>query len=391
MPTCYAGRTRENHTRMGAQLGLMLLPLLAMTVAQATALPRFSLLTGTHCSACHFSPHGSGIRTELGWSAMNQVGAFDPADSSGIGALFSAASNTYFDGLLTVGFDARLQMARLGVPPGLPERKIIPMQVAPYLGVSLMEEELRGYVMYNAGPTRYPGQGHVEAAVIYQPEILWPSLQAGLFQPPIGIRYDDHTMFTRRNAPSNSYLIPPNFTELGAQVNYETSWASASAGVFSAHNLSMADPTVESNKPTLSGQVMLWPQLLDEGINGELGATALVNGDFRMINLFAGIGLSDQATLNAEVMLSKNAAERSITNFTVQGSYQTTQWLALEARYERGKTTLPGANDEEAESIVVGAQIFPIPFVELRPEYRLFTKKDVYRLGQYTLQLHLFY
>src|SRR5687768_5440363 len=43
---------------------------------EALALPRFSLVSGTRCSACHFTPHGGGIRTELGWSMMNEVGAF---------------------------------------------------------------------------------------------------------------------------------------------------------------------------------------------------------------------------------------------------------------------------------------------------------------------------
>jgi len=376
--------------RMSQRRGLLLALLLTLANTSALALPRFSLLTGTHCSACHFSPTGGGIRTELGWGYMNQTGALNPSNY-GLEALFGATSNTYIDNILTLGFDARLQVARLGIPPGLPPRRVIPMQLAPYAGVTLFEEQLRGYVMYNAGPTRYPGQGQVEGAVLYQPDVLWPSLQVGNFQPPIGVRYDDHTMFTRRNAPSNSYLIPPNFAEPGIQINYEKSWVSGSIGMFSAHSLSEADPTVQSTRPTLSGRIEFWPQLLDEGINGQVGASALVNGDFRMINLFAGVGLSDQATLAAEVMLSKNAAERSITNLMVQGSYQVSPWLALEGRYERGRTVLPGLEDTEAESIVVGTQFFPIPFLEIRPEYRLFTKKDVYRMGQYTVQFHLFY
>lgn len=322
---------------------------------------------------------------------MNQTSALDPADY-GIESLFAANSNTFFDGLLTFGLDGRVQFARLGRPPGMPPRKAIPMQAAPYLGVSLFEGEVQAYATYNAGPQRFPGQESFEGAVIYQPDILGPLLRVGYFQPAIGLRYDDHTMFTRRNAPATTYIIPPAFAEAGAEISYEGShWISTGLGVFAAHNLAEADPTVSKEKPTISGRFMVWPQLLDEGINGELGATALLNGDFRMVNLFAGVGVADVATLSGEVLLSKNAADRSILNVTTQGSWQVWPWLSFEARYEHGTTSIPNNPDAKAELVVVGAQFFPLPYLEIRPEYRLFTKQGDYRLGQYTLQFHAFY
>ena len=57
-----------------------------------------------------------------------------------------------------------------------------------------------------------------------------------------------------------------------------------------------------------------------------------------------------------------------------------------------------GAQTSTTKQLVLGLQFFPIPYVELRPEYRLIRVADKtpavaneYILGQYTLQLHLFF
>src|SRR5687768_14808585 len=55
---------------------LVFLGILAAARNRADAIPRFSLISGTRCSACHFNPQGGGLRTELGWESMNEVGAW---------------------------------------------------------------------------------------------------------------------------------------------------------------------------------------------------------------------------------------------------------------------------------------------------------------------------
>ena len=63
------------------------------------------------------------------------------------------------------------------------------------------------------------------------------------------------------------------------------------------------------------------------------------------------------------------------------------------ARVERGQTQrLTETLDEVAVAwqYVAGVEFFPLPGVELRPEYRLIDTLD-YRFGQATLQVHLFY
>jgi hypothetical protein len=368
----------------------LLAALLALLLPTTTrALPRFALLTGTRCSACHYNPTGGGMRTELGWSAMNRVGAIDP-DSIGLGALFAGESNSMADGLFTLGFDTRLQSAKIGRPPN-EHRMIIPMQLAPYVAVAPLDW-LTAYGSYNVGKARYAGQTEFDAALLLQPGYTLPSLKMGYIQPSVGIRNDDHTMFIRREIAMNATpLLPPNYNEVGAELNYEgVRWLTLNAGIFSAHNLSQADPTVDESKPSYLARVQLWPQWLDEGINGQIGASYFGNGEFMMVNGFGGFGLADKATFYVEGMYSRNASERQIRNWTIQGSYQLREWLALEWRYEWGQTEDPVFGLFHANALVGGLQIFPLPSLELRPEYRYMDNEE-YRMGQWTVQLHLFY
>lgn len=395
-----SGRTTTNipyeHVRRGRgtrplpAVALLAVALLALPAEILTALPRFSLLTGTRCSACHYNPQGSGIRTELGWSTMNQVGAISPEDI-GLGSLYSGETNTFFDGLMTFGLDARLQMAKLGRPPNA-DRKVIPMQFAPGIAITPFEE-LAIYGTYNAGPTRYIGQTSYDFAVQYQPGVTLPSIRVGYIQPSTGIRHDDHTMFIRRDAAYYSTpIIPPNYNDWGGEITYEGQrWLTVNAGAFSARGLAgKTELSIDSAQPLYLARVVLWPQLLDEGLNGMLGGSYFGNGDFRMMNAFAGIGLADKATIYGEGMYLRTSDDRIIRNLMMQGSYQLAQWLALEWRYEWGLSEQAATGPFYASSFVVGTQFFLLPYLEIRPEYRYF-ENDEYGMGQYTVQVHAFY
>ena len=362
--------------------------LAVLAPAAVHALPRYALLTGTRCSACHVNPQGGSLRTELGFQTMNTVGAFD-MDSLGLGWLAAGGSNTLADGMITFGLDTRLQVAKLGRPPN-DVRRVIPMQVAPSIAIAPLDE-LVLYGTYNAGPLRYAGQTSFDAAIQYQPGITTPSIRVGYILPSVGLRYDDHTMYTRRDPTANVPLVAPNYNELGGEITYEgTRWLTVNVGVFSAHNLAKAEPTVDDSKPSYAARVMVWPRWLDEGINAEAGASVFMNGKFRMVNAFGGVGLADQATLQGEVVMAENADNRKVLNYSVLGSYQFLPWLTGCARYEHAAVDNSSGGTSTAYTYVVGAEIFPVPLFELRPEYR-YTRTDAYILGQYTIQFRIFY
>ncbi len=367
----------------------LLLITLALSTSKASALPRFALLSGARCSGCHVNIQGGGPRNELGWSTMNAVGAWT-YDELGM-EFMTAETNLFADGLYWFGLDTRLQMAKLGRPPE-DKRKIIPMQFAPSVSVA-PTDWLTMYGQYNTGPLRYPGQTRYEAAAIIQPDFLLPSLKVGHFQPTTGLRWDDHTLFVRRDpAGGGSPVIAPNYAEYGAELWYEgDALVSATAGVFTSNNLARANPGTDSSKPAFSARLMLWPQWLDEGINANVGASILTNNDFELVTAFGGVGLADVGGIEGELAMIRNGSDLRVRNFSINGYLQLWTWLIAEGRIEKGEA-FPAADATSltATSYVGGIEFFPLPYVELRPEYRYLDTEE-YTLAQYSLQLHLFY
>lgn len=410
------------------------------------ATPRQSLTAGTPCSGCHFSPNGGGGRTDLGWGSMNKVGAFN-YESIGLKALHDQKSNKIVN-LASVGFDLRLQGARLGSPTYTPDGAItypdmtwIPMQFQPYLAIKPIDS-LTIYGSVLPGPNIgggdistqvYPGMSAYEWWASYSFGATAPTLRIGKFQPTFGIRHDDHTILLRGDALNRrSPIIPPNFTEIGAEVGYQPMrWFRVEVGgfqstllqeVFDARNVS---EKIDLAPYSVVSRVTFMPQFsfggaetsmdddfddfddFDESeptepalptvLNTWFGASSYLSKQFHMLNGFVGIGSNKGLSTVAEVSFrdNPNQSQKKFQQFnTMFGvNYAWQQWLVFNARVERGQTQLlTNAVDEVAVAwqYVVGLEFFPLPFIELRPEYRLVDTLD-YRFGQATLQVHLFY
>jgi hypothetical protein len=367
---------------------------------------------------------------------MNQTGLWQwkrakpTTDTSSIDNLLGAGdqeqaatnigTNTWFDGKVVPGFDARGEIANSSTTG---KRVFIPMQFTTSIAY-IPTEQLSLYTNINLasieerirGGNLYPGQTDFDAAIQYAASPTLPSIRVGMIQPSVGIRQDDHTEYVRRvAAPTNSYpnrinLLPAYYNDFGAEVTYEgIHLLTVNAGVFNAKNLSEIEPSIlgidnpmTSNfslkHPTISGRVMLWPQSLEWGINTEVGASAMVNGDFRMFNGFAGFGLADKATFYVEGMYSDNADQRRLHNWTVIGTYKLFDWLTAHMRYDWAETEYDALSPTElgyAQMFLFGFEFYPLPYIELRPEYRQEQQTAVYGpwkfTGEYTIQLHLFY
>lgn len=366
------------------------------------AIPQFSLLSGNKCVNCHVNNQGAGLRNELGWYASQELGLLK-LDQVGLGAITKLESNGYFDGLLTLGFDFRAQSARSHKSPDA-ERKTFPMQAAIYAAVKATDwATLEG--TYNFGSVRYSGQEKYTASLLLQPEFSYPQLRIGYFQPSIGMRYDDHTMLVRQiGGAAGSSLIAPNYAELGAEINYDAvKWATLSAGVFSANNLSensvqdeegKAISLIEDKKsPSFLGRLVFWPRAFENMLNTYVGASVLNNGDFTLTNIFAGAGLTDNVSLMGEYAISDKKDLRTTENASLELTYQIMPPLLAYARAERGVTTTTATAEAVgtySNQYVFGAQIFVLPFIEVRPEYRILDT-ELFKSTRYAVQLHVFY
>lgn len=400
---------------LGLSALVMLLSL--FNVADLYALPRMSLTAGTPCAACHVNLQGGGMRTDIGWGSMAWVGALT-YDQIGLNSLNEQETNTFFDGKAAIGMDTRIQVAKLGIPvlnvlPDgsvetiQPQRRVIPMQIQPYLSVSATDT-LKLYGTYAVGPKTfdgelcdptYAGQSCFELQAIYQPSPMAPSFRIGQLQPSIGVRHDDHTILIRgdASAPRNP-IIAPNYAELGAEVQYQPIyWLQTNFGAFAPRNLAEAIPDeriVNTSDVAGLARIAFMPRWDFEGggaLLTWLGASLYTAGVFQMQNYFLGLGLLDIGSLQLEVSRTDRgiAADHKTLNFMSMLSVPIKNWLVVEGRYERAQTDRLG-DEFTTQSAVATVQFFPIPYLELRPEYRYTRTKD-YAQGQYTLQVHLFY
>lgn len=408
---------------------------LALLTGVAWATPRQSLTAGTPCVACHVNPNGGEGRTELGWSSMNHAGALT-WDQLGLKGFHDVSSNRILK-IASLGFDARLQGARLGRPQiedtagggtetTVPDMTWFPMQFQPYLTVK-PTRKVTLYGTWLMGPSTlrdgelcdpvFPGMSCVGAQVIFEPGGAAPTVRVGVFQPSIGIRHDDHTILLRGDAANRRQpVIAPGYAELGGEVIYQPrQWVRLEVGGFGTQHLEEAlnsvTRTAELWPAAYSARLTLQPHLEFGGgapaaakdefddfdaepatpfvVNTWLGASAYGSKDFMLINGFLGAGIHEGVTLMAEVAAVRRTIEHDQLNAMLNLTYTPWSWLTFALRAERASTR--EATDEFTTwQFVGGLEFFPVPYLEVRPEYRL-VETDDYRFGQATLQVHLFY
>ncbi len=392
----------------------------------ATALPRMSLTAGSPCATCHVSPQGGGARNDIGWGMALDTAIFTPA------AFKKLETNGFLDGKVMLGLDSRLQMARLGRPSaaakaeeGLfdgftkaqkPDLVVIPMQMQPALTLQPVHWlALTGSYNFSTAWSIYPGQSPFDAQVILHGDPMLPTVRVGMIQPTIGIRHDDHTMLLRADAlEPRRPLIPAGYAEWGGELEWQpVSWLRLDAGGFVNSNLRAAsvaraaDPVRASDDGLVwSARAMILPQWMSDGmdqsVNAWAGISALGSGKLLTAQVFAAVGRNEWGSLQIEASMGRGADGYETLALMALASYTYREWLVFEARAEQATASAEAGSGATREGLtrqfVLGAQIFPIPYIELRPEYRLIRARESlsgssseYILGQYTLQLHTYF
>ena len=392
----------SNNLRILQKLAHVAALVLALVVipAGAGALPRMTLTSGSKCENCHINPQGSGIRSAMGFYSADELHMVG-WDKLGLRPLQSLGTNQVAGDKVTIGADLRFQMAKLGRPVydaagkvQEPDRMFIPMQAAVGLAWDITPR-LQAAASINGAAFKYrfPGQTHADGWLRYVPEnTAIPSVRAGLIQPSVGIRHDDHTILIRSN-PFNPRgpMLPASYNDPGV----ELSWAPVhgvtveAAGLY-AHWLAEANQTVKKASPIGSARVTWSPQFLDLGLNSWVGASTLYNDGLFLQGGHVGIGKGYLGSLQAEVLHGKDRNDNETLSWLVHAAWSLREWLVIEGRVEQSVGTAKVGKDAETRAAVAGIQWFPMRFVEIRPEYRYFETKD-YTVGQWSAQLHLWF
>lgn len=408
------------------------------------ARPQYSILGsyGTKCTSCHINPEMGGQRSFMGFMARSSTSLVDPS-SIGLQGLYDLinGSNEYLGGKVVFGMDVRFQNARwaqsqklrqenyynedgelITVEKPTLERKNMWMQLMPYLQVkptSWLSFEGMYNFSYDVYPAMtYPGQQPYSASATVKVADYLPSLRVGFFNPIISLDYDDHTYLVRQAVGKgrSNPLIPVDNSDFGVQLTYDNiSWLTASLGFFNSENMSelMINneiPVVNKNTLSTSMNATFHPgtlfSLFGYDINSFCGVSHFFNsslktddgiyfgnGYYTITSGYLGIGVAEKLALISEYMHSDKQDVRTVDNYLVELNYQLMEPLNLFVRYEGAKTEyIDPAADYEANQYVFGAHIFPLPFIDVLPEYRIYDRGDVNGTSaQWALQVHIFY
>jgi hypothetical protein len=132
-------------------------------------------------------------------------------------------------------------------------------------------------------------------------------------------------------------------------------------------------------------------------LNTYVGASVLHNNDLNMIDVFGGIGLTDEVTLMLHWMSLEKTDYLRTSSVFAEVDWQIWDPVILYVRGEMARTTKSGLvtaegdNAFEITSAVIGATLIPIDYVEIRPEYRLWDTSLPDVTTRWFVQLHLYY
>lgn len=375
------------------------------------ARPQYSILQtfGAKCSACHLNIQGGGVRTTAGWLSRKDISLIKP-EWIGIKNFFEAitAQNSFLNDKILFGFDTRVQSARWHTGPTTSQRDYMLMQAAPYIVITpynwVWLEAFYNIAYELEKSKRCPAQQPYAFSLYLKPFENLPSLRAGFFQPPIGQKWDDHTLFVRSviGQAGTHFIVPADYADWGLQLDYENiSWLSLSAGVFSGKNLSTLTsrdanskpiPIVDTNSFGFALRGMYIPEFI-EGFNSYLGASFYLNDDYYITSAFFGAGLSDRVSVIGEYVRSEKKDSRLTLSFLADVTYQLTDSFLPFIRAER--SILKDKDENKpiyASGFTFGSHIILLPSLELLIECRILDREHLKGYSaQWAFQIHFYY
>ncbi|MCK6615129.1 MAG: hypothetical protein L6Q47_12895 [Ignavibacteriaceae bacterium] len=366
---------------------LSLFVLFVFLSGEIFSLPRFSVRSGGKCIDCHVNPTGGTMRNESGWKWGKNNLVMWKSD----GEESSPASNMIGENV-SYGLDFRTQ----------------------YL---YSQEHGKSDFQNMTGSLYFNAELNDKISLFARNDFVWGIweaygianvfksgyIKAGVFTPNYGIRLDDHTAYTRggdlglTHTSSGGLIYDPRYLETGVEFGYnfgELAFATMSVG----RQGGFASAAPFSKDPSYTARVEFTPEVSDNftfmaGANYASHKQTLFPGwrDFSYAGGFLGFGAAG-FTLLAEYDIASNyrAADTTSNVVMVELSYKIKRGLDAVVRYDRYDRNTDGEGDVTSH-LIVGLEYFPVSFMEIRPQFRLFTADDPTKKNSVVLQFHFWY
>ncbi len=360
------------------------------------ARPQYSMITGNRCISCHTSYQGGALRNDLGiYSRSSLINLEETSTGEFIEKL--SQFSTQLDGNLRFGADVRFQSAKLGGPSNS-KREIFNMQTSPYLYIKPINW-MEIYGSYNLSPNIYNNQNRWIAFLTIKPDINYPELRIGQIKPSISNLYDDHTLLIRQiTEPSRpTPLLPPDYSELGAELNFDYNKIfNVQIGIFKTDFISKIlitdKPIVDKNSLASLIRIAINPRFAKNQINTNIGGSYYSTNNFNITNFFVHLGWTDNISLLSEYLIAENKSLIKINNYFIEVLYHFNEAADFSLRFEQALSNYFDNQEYLTNQYVIGLNLYLFPFIELRPEYRIYDREfiDGYH-SQWAFQLHFYY
>lgn len=324
-------------------------------------LPRFAIMRGSQCKDCHSNPTGGLIRNEDGFNwGKNNLKVYKTNVSS-----VSQKLNEN----INIGLDFRFQYL---YSQALNKTDFHKMSSSVYTDFKFDEmfKLISRYDFY---------RGYFEGFGILNIFPFEGYLKIGTFSPNFGLRLDDHTSYTRKgdegllnpSIVSQGLIFEPGYTNTGIEVGAYYSdflFITLSAG---------QDKYPFRSDPVYFGRIEFVNEIgyLNFLFGASYGVLRKFNLNPTVKGVFAGIGTKDFSILS-EYDLAENYIEMQANSsaLMIEGAVRLNKGLDFIVRYDQWIPNIKNKNSYFSH-LNFGFEWFPISFVELRPQYRIYIER----------------
>ncbi len=338
-------------------ISLLILSVFAAAIS-VVSYPRLAVEQNAPCATCHVNPAGGGMRNEFG----NYSVAFNELCLPQTKHLVrDRYKSPRLSESATFGFDSRYLIFEDG--------NIFKMQTDAFLAIEPFRDLVYQF--------RFWENGINENYLLINFNNKNTHIKVGRFQPTYGLRVADHTSYIRNRTAnaSNIYIDGLSLATSISGVNISTEFYNPNDhGMFIVH--AYKPFTLSSLSGVLGGSYRI-----SEYINGSTGLFP----DNKA--LFGGLSY-DRFTLLGEIDISgrSNDSLTFYTGLTTRLEYGL--YFISEYNFFDGKRDVVDGVDE---FLRFSLELYPLPFIELRPSYTYLTRGYSGDRNEFFLQLHFGY
>lgn len=352
--------------------------LVLMLPSGLVAEPYLAVREGLKCSSCHVNRTGGGKRTRMGTGFGTQSLPWHKED---LQEMKVPHYWSMLDDNLSIGADFRFLNDTV-FEENNTSNTFQTDKADLYLSARLLPDILSFYIDESVAP------GGAQAREIFALLETMPAhgwIKAGKFLPPYGLRLEDDRAFIRE-ATGFNFSNP----DLGVEAGVEPGNWTIVGAVTNGTSGSADNNTAKQ----VSGTVAYIHNAFRAGASGSWNSGDI--GDKNSGGVFAGVHLGP-AVLLGEIDTIHDAPDQGRTRNQMvtysEISYLVHDGLTLKAGYEYFDPDTDVAENQR-DRVVIGAEIFPVPFLNLAIYYRFnqsIPQNQFQNADELTFRIHLYF